>query len=127
MLDDDRVATRLGQLCTMRFERTLGAVVVRLQGEFDLGCVGRFREQLEGVLDDEVKTLIIDLRGLEFIDSSGMRLLIELNGSASADGVSLTVICGDGAVRRVLRQTGLDGVLPLVDHTGAVPRSDSPT
>ena len=37
-----------------------------------------------------------------------------------------TVLCGNGQVRRVLRESGLDGVLAVVDPSGAVPASDSP-
>jgi hypothetical protein len=45
MFEDDRSARRLGQLCSMRVERALDAVLIRLQGEFDLGCVERFQEE----------------------------------------------------------------------------------
>ena len=41
-------------------------------------------------------------------------------------GIEYTVICGEGAVRHILMETGLDGVLPVVSPHGAVPRSDSP-
>jgi anti-anti-sigma factor len=110
----------------MRVERTLGTVLVRLHGEFDVACVERFEEELEGALDDEAQTLILDLRGLGFIDSSGLRMLVMLDRTTSEDALGFTVLCGDGAVRRVLRETGLDGVLPLVGSAGAVPHSDSP-
>jgi anti-sigma B factor antagonist len=80
------------------------------------------------VLADAFGTLVIDLRGLTFIDSAGLRMLVVLDAHATAAGLELAVLCTEGSVRHVLRQTGLDGVLPVVaDHrTGVVPASDSP-
>lgn len=126
MLEDDWSSTRLGQLCSMRVERTLETVLIRLHGEFDLGCVERFREEFVGVVEPETKVLVMDLRGLEFIDSTGLQTLITLNTRTSKVGLDYKVLCGDGAVRRVLSETGLDGVLPVVGDFSAVPRSDSP-
>jgi hypothetical protein len=53
-------------------------------------------------------------------------MLVTLNMATSEDGLDYTVICGDGYVRQLLRDTGLDGVLPVVDPYGSVPSSDSP-
>ena len=123
---NDREARRLGQLCSMRIERSDGTVVVRLHGEFDLACARRFEDELDGALDGEPEALVLDLRGLQFMDSTGLRLLVTLNRTTSDDGIEYTVLCADGPVRHVLQETGLDGVLPVVSPDGAVPRSDSP-
>jgi anti-anti-sigma factor len=70
---------------------------------------------------------VLDLRGLEFIDSIGLRMVISVDASARSDGFGFAVICNDdGPVRRVLRETGLDAILPVIDPSGAVPAADSP-
>jgi anti-anti-sigma factor len=121
-------ATQLGKLCSMRVEGDAGSATVRLYGEFGLGCEQRFQEALECALDGgEHEPLVFDLRGLTFIDSTGLRMLISVNASAHTDGFGFAVICNeDGSVRRVLRETGLDGILPVILSSGAIPASDSP-
>ena len=119
-------AVRLSNHCLMRFERSLVTTIIRLSGEFDLACDAGFQDQLEGVLDDRVERLVLDLRGLEFIDSVGLRALVQIDARARDDGFDFEVLCSDGQVREVLRLTGLDGVLSLIDQDGAVPASDSP-
>ena len=124
MLDDTPI--QLARHCSLRAERERDKAIIRLAGEFDLGCEKRFRAELESALDNHVGTFVLDLRGLTFIDSTGLGMLVQIDALARSDGFDFTVLCGDGQVRRVFEQTGLDGVLPLIDHNGQVPASDSP-
>jgi anti-sigma B factor antagonist len=110
----------------MRAERSDGTVMIRLHGEFDMACAERFEDELDGTLDGETAALVVDLCGLQFIDSTGLRILVTLNRTTNEHGVEYTVLCEEGAVRHILWETGLDGVLPVVSSHGAVPRSDSP-
>jgi anti-anti-sigma factor len=123
---DDQPTTQLSTLCSVRLVKQAGAATVQLYGEFDLSCEKPLRDRLEELLDGETRTLVLDLRGLEFIDSSGLRMLIVLDGQAIQDGFDFLVHCDEGNVRRVLRETGLDAVLPLVDPaTGVAPTAES--
>ena len=124
MLDDTPI--QLARHCSIRAEREGDNAIVCLAGEFDLGCEERFRAEIESALDGHVGTFLLDLRGLTFIDSTGLAMLVQIDALARSDGFDFTVLCGDGQVRRVFEQTGLDGVLPLIDHNGQVPASDSP-
>lgn len=126
MFDDG--AIQLGKLCSMRVEEDSGSATIQLYGEFGLGCEERFQDALRRALDSgEHEPLVLDLRGLSFIDSTGLRMLVSVDGTARSGGVSFAVICNeDGSVRRVLRETGLDGILPVVVSSGAVPGTDSP-
>jgi anti-anti-sigma factor len=124
---DERGAKRLSQLCSMRVDRHFDTVLISLHGEFDWLCERPFSEELGGALDEQATALVLDLQALQFIDSPGLRMLLALDGTARDDGLDLTVLCdGRGGVRNVLRETGLDGLLPIVDDAGAVPASDSP-
>jgi anti-sigma B factor antagonist len=123
---DGRGAKRLAQLCSMRVEQQLGTVLIRLHGEFDLTCEEPFREELTWSLDENTTTLVLDLCALTFMDSVGLRMLVTLNRATSEDGVDFRVLCGEGHVREVLRETGLDGVLRVIGPSGPVPASDSP-
>jgi anti-sigma B factor antagonist len=119
-------ATPLSSDCSMRHEQHLGTTIIRLMGEFDLSSEEGFQAELCHLLDSSTRTLMLDLRGLKFIDSTGLRMLVQIDAVARQDGFDLSVMCGDGQVRYVLQQTGLDGVLPVVDPFGTVPASDSP-
>ena len=110
----------------MRSEKHVESAIVRLYGDFDVSCEQRFRQGLARALDGETSTLILDLRALAFIDSVGLRVLLSIDSAARREGFELKVLCGDGQVRHVLSVTGLDRRLPLVDHSGLEPTSDSP-
>jgi anti-sigma B factor antagonist len=118
--------TQLSGVCWVETERHLDTSIVRLHGEFDLSAEERFRENLERVVHAATATLVLDLRGLTFMDSTGLRMLVSLNNRAELDGIDFAVLCDDGNVRNVLRETGLEGILPVVDPSDAIPASDSP-
>ena len=113
--------TRLSRGCSMRSERSLDTTVVRLSGELDLSCKDALWEGLGPMLDSEISSFILDLQDLKFIDSTGLGMLLSLNNLAESDGFDFTVLCGKGLVMRVLYETGLDRILPVVDPAGAVP------
>jgi anti-anti-sigma factor len=121
------VVIQLAEHCSMRSERRLGITTVRLAGEFDLACKEPFQEELSPALDGETVIFILDLRGLQFMDSVGLGTLVELDALARSDGFDFTILCDQGRVRRVLKETGLDGMLPVADpYGGLLPPSDSP-
>jgi anti-sigma B factor antagonist len=124
VLDESPIS--LAQHCSVRIKRHLDSATIWLTGEFDLACEQRFQQELAGALDGLVGTLVVDLRGLQFIDSTGLRMLLHIDALARSDGFDFVVFCGDGSVGRVFRETGLDGVLPLVDPSEVLPASDSP-
>ncbi len=122
----DRPVVQLAQYCSMHADRDFGTVILRLTGEFDSACEERFRGQFENALIDPVRWVVLDLRSLEFMDSTGLRVLVQIYARARSDEFRFVILCGDGNVRHVLRESGLDGILPVVDRYGAVPASDSP-
>jgi len=125
MLEDS--AVHLGRYCSLRSERHLATTIVRLAGEFDLTCREAFEEELKRVVDRDTVIFILDLRGLEFLDSTGLTMLVELDALAREYAFDFTILCGEGLVRRLLRETGLEGLLPVADPLGGlVPHSDSP-
>ena len=97
----------------MRVERTDALTYIELLGEFDLSCEDRF-----GAAVDTVRSgrLVLDLRGLTFIDSTGLRMILRTCQRSHQDGFTLEIVGGRGQVAKVLRIAGLDGVLPMVDE-----------
>ena len=91
--------------------------LVALRGELDLVTVSKVAEVLDG-LDpraDGVRHVVLDLRGLTFMDMAGLRELIRQNEFARSNRHNLAVVRGTDAIQRVLKLTGVDDMLVLVD------------
>jgi anti-sigma B factor antagonist len=87
-----------------------GVHVIAIRGELDLDTAPQLEERLEGVDAD----LLIDLSGCEFIDSTGIGLIVRTWQRLDSDGGSRSrlALCGpDDQVRRLLEITGLESSL----------------
>jgi anti-anti-sigma factor len=88
-----------------------GATVV-LSGELDLAGVKALDEALHAAREAG-GPLTIDLSHLEFIDSSGLGVLVRFNNAATTAGSQYAVIAGPAAVHRAFVLSGLDRMLPF--------------
>jgi len=86
--------------------------VVVAEGELDLVTVGEFQEQLDALVDGTGRRLLLDLRGLRFIDSRGITALYQARASFAHMAV---VVAPDSNVARILAISGFVQVLPLFD------------
>ena len=94
---------------------------VTLSGELDVVCADVFRRKFMDVAEDEPQRVVIDLRGLTFLDSTGLALLLRVNEMSHDLGFGLTMVSSDGdAVNKIFRMTGTNAVLPLVSEPPAV-------
>ena len=92
---------------------------VALSGDLDVASAPAVEERLVE-LDgpDSPAVLVLDLRGLSFIDSTGLSLLINTDRRARKAGRRVTIVSGKGAPRRLLETTGLIGRLDVVEEWG---------
>jgi anti-sigma B factor antagonist len=90
-------------------------VYVELAGELDIDTVETVREQLEALHTAGHTRVVLDLRGLDFMDSTGLRLVIEWDALARLDGFAFAVIPGTGPVPRLFRLSGVEGHITVVD------------
>jgi anti-sigma B factor antagonist len=86
-----------------------------LSGELDIATVPRLEAAVNETLTKDVRTLTIDMRGLSFVDSSGIRLFIVLNQRAGSEGWSLRLIRPDEQTLTVFRVSGVEENLPFVE------------
>jgi anti-anti-sigma factor len=93
-------------------------VVVQLSGELDIATISQFRERCDDLLGAGFRHIVVDLRELTFLDSTGLHLLIDLNAAARRDGWELSVIPGSEAVQRVFVVSGTVEWLPFISTTG---------
>ena len=91
--------------------------LVALRGELDLLTVSKVAEVLDGLAlrADGVRHLVLDLRGLTFMDIPGLRELIKQNEYARANRHNLAIVRGTRAINRLLELTGVEDLLVLVD------------
>jgi anti-sigma B factor antagonist len=102
-----------------RCERRDGAVVVVARGELDLGSADDLRAVLRGP-EAQANTVVLDLRGVTFIDSSGLSVIVGHNRRAEADGFRFAIAVGGArTVERVFDLSGLRDALPLIDEPEA--------
>lgn len=94
-------------------------LVVRPEGELDLATSPELERLVLGRLDAG-GAVVLDLRGLEFMDSSGVRVLLAANARAEGDGSALRIVRPEpgSPVERILTVSGIDRALPFVDDVG---------
>jgi anti-anti-sigma factor len=91
------------------------SATVTLSGELDIATVPRVEEAIEATLTAELQTLTIDLSGLGFVDSSGLRLFIVLDQRAAEQGWELRLLRPGAQVLSVFQVSGVEENLPFVE------------
>jgi anti-sigma B factor antagonist len=89
-------------------------VVLRLDGELDLASVPALEHAVAGVALEEAKELVLDLRGLEFIDSTGLRAILLQDRRSSERGQTFALVRGPEQVQRLMNVTHVDEHLKIV-------------
>ncbi|HXP36152.1 MAG TPA: STAS domain-containing protein [Solirubrobacteraceae bacterium] len=91
------------------------SATVTLAGELDIATVPRVEEAIEATLTDELQVLTVDLSGLGFVDSSGLRLFIVLDQRAAEQGWELRLLRPDAQVLTVFQVSGVEENLPFIE------------
>ena len=82
-----------------------------LVGEVDISNAHYFRKQLETALAEVRQSITIDLAELNYIDSTGLGVIIGVYGSVKKDGLSVKVLNPRDNVKKLLVISGLDKIL----------------
>jgi anti-sigma B factor antagonist len=93
-----------GQLVVER-TRQGETVILSLRGELDLTSAPSFERELRATEDEPANRLVLDLCGLEFMDSTGLRALLLARERAQAQDRALMLRRGSRQVQRVLELT----------------------
>jgi anti-anti-sigma factor len=92
------------------------AAIVQVGGTLDLHGAPEFDREIERLLHGETKEILVDLSKVEFMDSIGLRSLVAAHRRALRAGVPVWLVRAAPPVMQVLRMTGLDVTLPLIDE-----------
>ena len=113
MDEGDRAArtSKLGSL-VVRSEHEGDAQIIELIGELDLDGAPRLEEELRAAEAGDATSIVVDLGQLEFIDSTGLRLLVMATDRAAG---RFSLLRGPKQVHRVFEITDMVDRLPFAD------------
>lgn len=110
---------RTGQALTTRIDARNGVTSIDLTGELDMATVPMLNDKLTAVEQDGSKAIVLDLRDLRFIDSSGLHELVEAYRRSETNGHRLMLVGANLSTRRLCQITGTEF---LLDAQGSVQR-----
>jgi anti-sigma B factor antagonist len=87
------------------------AIVFAVTGELDLATSPTLEQEIERVRDADVDLLIVDLRDLRFMDSTGLHALVKAHKHAHDAGRRFAVVQGGAQIERLLDLTGVGDLL----------------
>ena len=90
-------------------------MTIEFAGELDIATTAGADAELRRVEQGGARVIVLDLRGLTFMDSTGLRLLVSADARARGGEHRLAIARGPAAVQRVLELTGLDARLDVID------------
>lgn len=103
------VTSSLDQL-SVTVDASADPPTIALAGELDPHTAPLLQREIDQLLDGSSTDLVLDLRALGFVDSSGLRVLISAQSQLAGQGGTLTLHAPSETVRRLLEITG------LIDH-----------
>jgi anti-anti-sigma factor len=95
---------------TISIEPDRDTVAVAPVGELDLASVGKVEREVRALRGAGCRHVVVDLRRTVFLDSTGLRLLMQLRNDAARDGHELTLVPGRPEVARIFELTGTRGL-----------------
>jgi anti-sigma B factor antagonist len=90
-----------------------GAPGVAVRGEVDIAAAQALETALEAKIRDSVGAFVIDLTEVEFLDSSGLSVLLRARALLGREDRALALICPPGPVRRLLDIAGAADVFEM--------------
>lgn len=88
--------------------------IVNVYGELDVATSPELRELLIQLVSDGSSRLVIDLDGVDFLDSTGLGTIIGALKRARTHGGDLRLVCTQTRIMRMFEITGLDKAIPLL-------------
>ncbi|HSJ50153.1 MAG TPA: STAS domain-containing protein [Actinomycetota bacterium] len=94
-----------------RIDAGSGVTTVALLGELDMATVPILNDQLASLEQDGTKAIVLDLRDLRFVDSSGLHALVRAYRRSETNGHRLLLVGANPSTRRLCEMTGTEFLL----------------
>lgn len=92
-----------------------GCKLVRITGDLDVCAVPEVEDRIATNLGGEIRQVILDLSDLEFLDSTGIRMLLQVHARRRSLGGILMVPPRDGVARRAFDLVGMSSMVPTAE------------
>ncbi len=92
-----------------------GAIVVTLYGELDLASGPLLEDELHAAETTGKERIVIDLSGLDFMDSVGLEVLIDAQRRSLQNGHQLSLLRGSRSVHRIFELTNMEAAFRFDD------------
>jgi len=107
------------ELLELTTETEGSTVRLSLTGELDVAGAPRVEQELQRIEREAPPTLVLDLRQLAFMDSTGLRLIVAADDRAREQARRLVVVRGSETVQRIIEMTRLHERFEMVDDPAA--------
>ena len=104
-----------GYLFSVETARNDDRLAIIATGELDMSTADKLDDAVRAAETTDAKRIIIDLSEVTFMDSSGLKLLLEANARSQANSNRLRLIRGPRRVQRVFEMTKTEEKLPFLD------------
>lgn len=94
-------------------EKRDGFAILNVTGEVDVFTAPKLREQLINAVEEGERRIIVGLEGVEFLDSTGLGVLVAGLKRVKTHGGTLGVVCARDRILKIFRITGLTKVFAL--------------
>jgi anti-sigma B factor antagonist len=95
--------------------------VVEVRGDLDADAAPALRHLLAEMIEHDAGDLALDLSGIEFIDPTGLGVLVGILKRAERRGTTIVAVGARLGVRRILEMASLDRLLPTYPSADALP------
>jgi anti-sigma B factor antagonist len=104
---------------SLRTSELDGVTVVAVEGEIDVYTAPRLRDRITELVGDGAYQIVVDLEGVDFLDSTGLGVLVGGLKKVRAHGGSLQLVCTQERLLKIFRITGLAKVFAIHGDTDA--------
>ncbi|GAA1658577.1 anti-sigma factor antagonist [Fodinicola feengrottensis] len=87
--------------------------IVEVGGEIDVYTAPRLREKLIELVGAGRTQIVVDMERVEFLDSTGLGVLVGARTRVNAQGGSLRLVCTQDRILKIFRITGLENLFPI--------------
>ena len=98
-----------------------GATIIAVGGEIDVYTAPKLRDKITELVSDGVYDIIVDMEAVEFLDSTGLGVLVGGLKKVRAHDGSLDLVCTQERLLKIFRITGLAKVFVIHDSVGLAP------
>ena len=91
-----------------------------VRGELDMASGPQLERAVDTAIRESVGAFVLDLCDLEFLDSSGLSVVLRARAMLARDDRALAIVCPPGSVRRLMEMAGVADLLFLYDSRADV-------